>query len=314
MQCQCRSNFEQSRPCFGRGMGGRAIIEVGACKINGDARVIIRYDNAYSESVFEDEVIMSTPEIYIDPARPKLRMRPLKALGHMNKLFADKEDTAQVFHIIEALNGNALERNLRRSLEGREGRARFGQRRSLAPLLDDHEAFGALPIGSVGQAYIDFMKREGLTAAGLVAESDIRNGDGRIFDDDLTWFGNRLRDTHDMYHVLSGYGRDSLGEAALLAFSYEQQPGRGIIFISFMAFRRMRKMLPASLDLKTVWHEARENGRAAARIMDQDILALLNEPLAEARARLNIKPPTAYKAALRAYDALPLETREMFSA
>ncbi len=257
---------------------------------------------------------MSSPEIYIDPDRPRLRVRPLKALKHMNRLFADKEDTAQVFHIIEALNGNALERNLRRSLCRREGRARFAERRSLAPLLDDHDAFGALPVGSVGEAYIDFMKREGLTAAGLVAESDIRQGNGQVFDDDLNWFGNRLRDTHDMYHVLSGYGRDGLGEAALLAFSHGQQPGRGIIFISFMAFRRMRKVLPASLGLKAVWREARENGRAAAKIMDQDILALLHEPLADVRARLNIKPPTAYKAALRAYDTLPIETREMFVA
>jgi len=257
---------------------------------------------------------MAKIELHIDPARPKARIRPFKAMHHMNRLFADKEDTAQVFHIIEALSGNALERNLERHVSTPDGQSRFAERRSLAPLLDDHDSFGPLPADSVGRAYIDFMKREGLTAAGLVAESEINRGNAQEFDDDLTWFGHRLRDTHDMYHVLSGYGRDGLGEAALLAFTHGQQPSRGIIFIAKMAFRRMRRMLPASLKLKDVWSEAREHGLEASKIVDQDILALLHEPLADARARLNIKPPKAYQAALRAYNELPLETRETLAA
>lgn len=181
-------------------------------------------------------------------------------------------------------------------------------------MLDDHESFGPLAPDSVGRAYIDFMKREGLSAAGLVAESEINREGGMRFEDDLSWFGERLRDTHDMYHVLSGYGRDALGEAALLAFTYGQQPGRGVIFIAFMGFRQMRKTLPASLDLKAVWREARMNGRAAEKIVDQDILALLHEPLADARARLNIPAPLAYRAALRAYEDFPADVREMYAA
>lgn len=257
---------------------------------------------------------MSTPSPYIDPSRPRARIRPFKAMGHMNKLFANKEDTAQVFHIIESLSGNALRRNLDRLLSTPEGRQRFAERRALAPLLDDHAALGPLPMGSVGRAYIDFMTREGLTAKGLVAESEIFRKGTKQFDDDLKWFGDRLRDTHDMYHVLSGYGRDGLGEAALLAFTHGQQPSRGVYFIAKMAFRRMRKELPASFDLKEVWREARENGLAARKLLDQDILSLLNEPLTEARGRLNIKPPKAYKAALRLYNELPQEMREMTAA
>lgn len=42
---------------------------------------------------------MTAPDVYIDPNRPRAKFRPLKAMGHMNKLLADKEDTAQVFHI-----------------------------------------------------------------------------------------------------------------------------------------------------------------------------------------------------------------------
>ena len=42
----------------------------------------------------------------------------------------------------------------------------------LPPILDDHEALRRLPQGSVAQAYCDFMEREGLSAAGLVEESN----------------------------------------------------------------------------------------------------------------------------------------------
>ena len=34
------------------------------------------------------------------------RIRPLKAYKHFRKLIADKEDTTQVFNIVEALDGS----------------------------------------------------------------------------------------------------------------------------------------------------------------------------------------------------------------
>lgn len=251
---------------------------------------------------------------YIDPARPRRMIRPLKALGHMRRLLANKEDTEQVFHIIEALNGDSLRRNFGRFLDRPDGRARFAERRQLAALLDDHASLGELPQGSVGRTYIDFMKREGLTAAGLVAESEKLLNGREKFDDDLTWYGERQRDTHDMFHILSGYGRDGLGEAALLAFTYGQNPGRGILFISNVGFWKMCRELPRTIDLKAVYAEAREHGKLAAKIADQDILALLSEPLEEVRARLNIKPPLAYRAALQAFSDLPSDVREALAA
>ncbi len=253
-------------------------------------------------------------EPFIDPARPKPRFRPFKAMSHMNKLLADKEDTQQVFHIIEALNGNALRRNFQTFLDTSDGQARFTERRDLAPLMDDHESFGTLAPKSVGRKYIDFMKREGLTAAGLVEESQIRSRDEDVFDDDLLWFGNRLRDTHDIFHVLTGYGRDGLGEAALLMFSHGQNPGRGISFISNVAFRQMRKTLGQKVDFVAVKEEARRNGKQAAKIIQQDILALMHEPIDKVRTRLRIAKPVAYKAALQAYMALPAEQRDMLAA
>lgn len=233
---------------------------------------------------------------FVHPDRPKPRFRPFTAFSRMQRLIADKEDTEQVFHIIQALNGDNVLRDLERFAASEEGRKRLAERRYLPPLLDDHERIRRLPDGTVGRAYLDFMEREGLTAQGLVEESN--KHERARFDDTVEWYGNRLRDVHDMMHVLTGYGRDALGEACVLGFTWGQHGGRGVLFISFMGTRQLRKFLPREVDVMACHREAKRNGKAAGRIVEEDIIALLEEPLAAARARLNIARPAAYVKAI----------------
>ena len=47
----------------------------------------------------------------IHPDRTDTGFRPLKALHHFRKLIADKEDTEQVFHILDALRDNRFKRS-----------------------------------------------------------------------------------------------------------------------------------------------------------------------------------------------------------
>ncbi len=250
---------------------------------------------------------MTSPVPYIDPARQRSRIKPLKAWKHMQKLIADKEDTAQVFHIIEALNGNVKLSDFERFMNSEHGPALLAQHANLAEMLDDHEPLKKLPAGTVGRAYVEFMESEGLSAAGLVAESEKNNKYRQMFDDDLNWYMNRGRDTHDLYHVLTGYGRDALGEAALLGYTHSQHGGLGISFIAFMGGRTIAKETPREANIKAVIAEGRRNGKAAARIVDQDIDALLREPISEARARLGIKEPVLYKRALKIFSDSNLE-------
>lgn len=238
------------------------------------------------------------PDVFIHPDRRPAKLRPLTAWRHMQQLIADKEDTRQVFHIIEALNGRAFEKNFRAFAQSEKGSKALARKACLAPVLDDHDWIRALPDATVGRAYVDFMQREGLTAQGLVDESEKFRGAIRDFDDDYHWFGNRLRDTHDLFHVLSGYGRDALGEASLLAFTYSQNPGLGVIFISYMGSRQIKKGVPKAARIMDCFREGKRNGAAASRIVREDIIALLHEPLDAARARLNIARPVAYLHAL----------------
>ena len=244
---------------------------------------------------------MPTSELY-DPARKKPRWKPFTAMKHMRALIADKEDTEHVFHIIEALNGGSLLKDLERFAATQKGQKRMAERRFLAPMLDEKRSeLRRLPIGTVGRTYADFMDREGLTGMGLVEESEkFYQGQPR-FDDTIQWYGNRLRDTHDMIHVLTGYGRDALGEDALLAFSYSQDGGPGLMFISYMGARQIRKEAPKDARIMDVMKEGKRNGRAAAKLVEEDFLALLDRPIDEVRRELNIAEPVLYKRALKIF-------------
>lgn len=247
-------------------------------------------------------------------ARERPRIRPIKAFGHFRKLIANKEDTTQVFYIIQALDGGGFERDAKQFMRSEVGQKRWADRRDLVKVLDDHETLKTLPEGSVGREYLAFMQREGLSAAGLVEEYDRSGIAGDHYGDQMEWYGHRRRDTHDLFHVLTGYGRDALGEACVLGFSYGQNGGRGGIFIAYMAALELRKTLPrGSAPLKAVW-DGQRCGKRAGKIVNEDIVALLAEPLDAARARLGITPPRRYEAIHSACDAAGLDPYAALSA
>ncbi len=231
----------------------------------------------------------------------------------MQKLIANKEDTEQVFEIIESLNGDSTVKDFDRFMSTEAGRVQLQKRTYLPPILDNHAPLHALPEGSVGRTYCEFMEREGLSAAGLVAESEKRPAAWRDIKDDLLWYGNRLRDTHDMFHILTGYGRDALGEASLLGFTHSQHGGAGVSFIAFMGSREIAKSAPKAANIKGVLREARRNGKHAGRIIEQDIEAILPRQLDDVRRDLNIQEPILYKRALEVMQDAGLDPFEVMS-
>ena len=97
----------------------------------------------------------------------------------------------------------------------------------------------SLPEGSVGAAYRTFIRTENISAEGLIEVS--RAGAGDVDEPHpYAWMGRRTRDVHDIWHILSGYHRDGLGEACLVAFSYAQTKGLGWALIAAGAANRVR--------------------------------------------------------------------------
>jgi ubiquinone biosynthesis protein COQ4 len=221
--------------------------------------------------------------------------RPLKVLHHFRKLVADKEDTEQVFHIIEALKGKKGHQQGWAFIRSDEGQRMIRESIDIPAMLDDHDRWADLPENSVAKHYMRFMKREGLSAAGLVAESYKWKSKEQRIQDQTEWYFERLRDTHDLFHVLTTYNRDGLGEAALLGFSYEQNHNLGILFIAYAGTRERFKETHTRAPLFDAIREGRRLGKAAAKIAHEDIEALMREDIDAARKRLNIGTPVIYR-------------------
>lgn len=223
----------------------------------------------------------------------KLRYRPLTALRAIGKLLKNKEDTVQVFEIMRALSGKSIPNGYKRLLETPQGGAIAYRREELAEILSDRAFLESLPAGSVGRAYLHFTTSENISAQGLIEESMRADNLDVERKHPFAWYGRRLRDVHDLWHVVTGYGRDAIGETCLVAFSYAQTRSLGFGFIGLVGAFKLKKELPGQPMLKAVW-QAYRNGRAAKWLPGEDYVSLLAEPLESARARLHIAKPTTY--------------------
>ncbi|XAP77159.1 Coq4 family protein [Citromicrobium bathyomarinum] len=229
-----------------------------------------------------------------DPARPVPKYRPLTAIHHFRELLKDKEDTSHVFRIFEALPHKSFMPRVRELTLSEQGERLRAEEPYLPPILDDHETLRKLPEGTVAHAYCDFMEREGLSAAGLVAEAD-KLGRPK-YDDLVQWFAFRSRDTHDLMHVLTGYGRDALGEQCVLLFTYGQQPSHGHLLIGYAGAWNIKKMAGRSkAPVYKAVRQAQRTGTACPALVGMSIRELLAMPLDEARAKLNIPEPHWYR-------------------
>jgi ubiquinone biosynthesis protein COQ4 len=101
------------------------------------------------------------------------------------------------------------------------------------------DQLAALPADTLGHAYARFMKSHGLTP-------DVFDGPpDDVADPRAAYVIQRMRQTHDLWHVVTHAETDPAGEVALQAFTYAQvgAPSAGILAALGM--------------LKTVRHDAR---------------------------------------------------------
>ena len=77
------------------------------------------------------------------------RLRPVAALRAMRKLLRNREDTQQVFLLIEALRGKTTLRQFARFRQTETGRAVLRENRRLLDRLSDRASLAGLPAGSL---------------------------------------------------------------------------------------------------------------------------------------------------------------------
>ncbi len=226
---------------------------------------------------------------------PYIQFEPGRAYRAARVVAADPDDLPQVFTIIESLACDTLYRVAWRMKRTERGRRMLAERPDIVDILADREALARLPEGSLGRAYLAFVEREKISAEGIRAAADAGMTESKL-PAPLDWVHARMRDTHDLWHAVTGYSGDVLGESALLAFSLAQTWHPGIALIVMIGLTKLREAnVHSDVDpLTTIWDGYRR-GRKAAWFVGEDWESMLAFPLEDVRRRLNVEAPPVYR-------------------
>jgi ubiquinone biosynthesis protein Coq4 len=148
--------------------------------------------------------------------------------------------------------------------------------------LPDLEALGSMAPGTLGRAFAEHMRRNGLDPAALPQ---------RPAQDELEYVLAHLYETHDIWHAVTGFDTDVAGELGLQAFYIAQVEGRlGLMLmamgllnatVSEEGFQDRRRRLDA---MTRGWLLGRRARPLFGRRWDQ----LWERPLQEVRAELGL--------------------------
>jgi len=220
------------------------------------------------------------------------RIRPLIAIRALRALARSRgKDVAQGVIFLHATQGRSGQRGFCRLRASPAGQALLRERPAARDSLADRGRLAALPTGTLGRAYADFMTENKLDLRAL-ADLEALGGE-RPMSPDERWFIDRATDLHDLWHVVIGYGTDELGELCVLAFRYAQtrHPGRG--FLAFTWMFKLARQFPGR-PVRAAVIEAYRRGRHAAWLEDVFWERSLEHGLDGLRETLRLAPPRLY--------------------
>jgi ubiquinone biosynthesis protein Coq4 len=129
---------------------------------------------------------------------------------------------------LQLANSGALRRRAATFFADPRGARLYAEQRKIDSRTVDLEKLMALPEGTLGHAYAVFLRSHGLTPEVF---DDAPEG---VSDPRLSYVIQRTRQTHDLWHVVTGCETDPAGEVALQAFTCAQvrAPGNAILAIA----------------------------------------------------------------------------------
>jgi ubiquinone biosynthesis protein COQ4 len=234
---------------------------------------------------------MAQEAAHIDSAvAPRLRREWGHGLRSLLRFVTTPSDLANSYEAMFALAGPTIDREFRRFAEHPVGRAllRESPRRDLNAVLGDRTTLSAMPKGSFADAYLDYLGSDDMGSADYFLEAADLDDKARRFgwSDDQLWFAKRMANSHDLFHVVTGYGRDITGEVGIVCYTAGQIP-----------LLPLRLLMPYFAVLKPSqpvrWgrfvRDAHRHGRETPSLACVDYEALLEQPLGEVRRALEVK-------------------------
>ncbi len=199
-----------------------------------------------------------------------------------------------VFRLFRPFHGPKFDVIYDRVMADETGRRILREGRSLHPVLLDFDRLRSLPSGTLGCEYVRFMEANEIDIVSF-AEASLRHMAREDYANDEAWtLANRLRDIHEIVHVISGYGTDLLGEMCEIAFAIREDPRpRAACFeirTNVATFRRNgHRHAEAAIG------QAFQRGRCVSLMVGADWEAMMDWQLDDVRARLGIAQPPSYE-------------------
>jgi ubiquinone biosynthesis protein COQ4 len=214
------------------------------------------------------------------PSFPKRARTIVSTLG---KLARDPGRLDQVLVLAQTVNLPAVARAIGRIDELPAGHALLEEQ----PRIDrDHVDFAALkqlPDGTLGREYVRFLEDNGITPDVFAELPDV--GDPRA-----AYLMLRMRQTHDLWHVLTGYQPDVRGEILLQAFTFSQTRAPSALIIALFGTVRWAFKWPnQGKALRDAFHRGKRTGFLPTFRWEEQWAT----PVSELREQLHCPPMAA---------------------
>ena len=140
-------------------------------------------------------------------------LQSLRMVAGLAEFLKNPGSLDSVFKVAGSLKSSPMSAQMFRHLLANPSMAELVQA-GWRPAPIDLDALEQLPAGSLGHVYAHQLRSQGLSPASLIDPTPIQSPQDYVV--------HRLRETHDIVHVLTGFGTDGPGELGLQAFNLAQ--------------------------------------------------------------------------------------------
>jgi len=223
----------------------------------------------------------SSTTIPVDASTLSAPQRWRRALGALANVIKDPNRTDEVLAFSTYANAGTMATRMQRFYATEPGQRLFDEQRAIDSHTVDLAKLAALPEGTLGHAYAHFLMSRGFTP-------DVFDGPPRgVTDPKASYVLQRMRQTHDLWHVVTGHDTNPAGEVALQAFTFGQSRAPSTLILALAGIVRHSRARP-TLALDVV--RALRAGRAAHGVPTFPWEDHWATPLAEVRAMLGVEP------------------------
>ncbi len=210
-------------------------------------------------------------------------LRPLRTIRVIKSAYAVVQDPTDLDSVIRMVNAVRDSADLSAIVSVLKRDPAVAESFRSRPNLDAVRGVGPdLPSGSLGREFHEFLDRHGISRD-VVPTIDVT--------DEGQFFRSHIYETHDVWHLVTGFEPTIAGEMAVQAFYLAQMPSRVAVLILALAllntlvygFEDHRARMEAVV-------EGWQLGKQARPLFGQDWASHWRRPLADVRAELGLGP------------------------